>query len=233
MYIARLKRLIAFCLLILTHSSFAQTLSLNFGVAADYDFFLRNKQITTNKGRAGLLGSPQLIGGLRFHTQQNFDLMLDGTIGISRIDMPTELKGNNRLIYEQARSLITIGSGLHIELENEQVFMPFIQLGTAFYDFRGITEKTSAGSFSTAADYDTRHWEIVCGGGVEYVFRALGINALNFRVLYTPKDIFPQPVKYDLMGQNNTGKYALQGKLLQLLFSYEIAIPIIRQQRSY
>jgi hypothetical protein len=48
--------------------------------------------------------------------------------------------------------------------------------------------------------------------------------------LYTPTDIFPEPVKYGIEGINKKGTYALQGKLLQLLITYQINIPLMKER---
>jgi hypothetical protein len=208
----------------------AQALSTYLGGGISYDPFLRNKQVMPNKPDSRILLSPQFVAGLRYYTAQNFNLMLDVTLGISRFNMPVKTPNIQKFYYEQIRSLITVGSGLYMEIDEEQSFMPYVQLGVGFYDFSDMTEKVPTGYVGIQTDYNSKRFIPVCGVGFEYTFRMVAMSAINVRALYTPVDIFPEPVKYGVDGINKTGPYELQGKLLQFLVTYQINIPIIKRQ---
>lgn len=219
--------IVVLCMALAYTNSYSQGLDAYAGIAAGYDGFFPDKQITPHPLSGRPLLSPQFVAGMRYQSQQNFNLMLDATLGISRFSMPIPAKARE-YYYEQIRSLITIGSGLYIPLQNEQHVLPFIQLGTAFYDFESMTEKTQKGYVGMSTDYNTKHWVPVCGGGIEYGFRFGIPSAIGLRFLYTPLDIFPEPVRYDISGINKTGAYALQGKLLQFILSYQVMLPIFK-----
>jgi len=174
--------------------------------------------------------SPQFIAGLRYYTAQKFNLMIDFTLGVSRFNMPVKSPNTQQFYYEQVRSLITIGSGLYMEIDEDQSFMPYVQLGVGFYDFSSMEEKVPVGYVGIQTDYNSRHFVAVCGAGFEYSFRMIGKSAINVRGLYTPTDIFPEPVKYGIEGINKKGTYALQGNLLQLLITYQINIPLMKER---
>ncbi len=225
----KLCALLLACLLVNTNTR-AQSLSTYLGGGIGYDAFIRNKDIMPDKLNRRVLLSPQFIAGLRYYTAQKFNLMVDFTLGLSRFNMPVKSPNTQQFYYEQVRSLMTIGSGLYIEIDEEQSFMPYIQLGVGFYDFSSMEEKVPVGYVGIQTDYNSRHFVAVCGAGFEYSFRMIGKSAINVRGLYTPTDIFPEPVKYGIEGINKNGTYALQGKLLQLLITYQINIPLMKER---
>lgn len=208
----------------------AQSLSIYLGGGIGYDAFIRNKDVMPDKLNRHVLLSPQFIAGLRYYTAQKFNLMVDFTLGVSRFNMPVKSPNTQQFYYEQVRSLMTIGSGLYMEIDEDQSFMPYIQLGAGFYDFSSMEEKVPVGYVGIQTDYNSRHFVAVCGAGFEYTFRMIGKSAINVRGLYTPTDIFPEPVKYGIEGINKNGQYALQGKLLQLLITYQINIPLMKER---
>lgn len=207
----------------------AQSLSTYLGGGIGYDVFMRNKAVTKNPLDRRILLSPQFVAGLRYYTAQRFNLMLDITLGISRFNMPVAAPNTQKFYYEQIRSLITIGSGLYIEIDEDQGFMPYVQLGAGFYDFSDMTQKIPTGYIGIQTDYNSKHFTAVCGAGFEYSFRMVAKSAINVRALYTPVDIFPEPVKYGTNGINEKGPYELQGKLLQFLVTYQFNIPIMHR----
>lgn len=208
----------------------AQSLNTYIGGGIGYDIFIRNKAVTANRSDKHILLSPQFVAGLRYYTSQKFNLMLDATLGLSRFNMPVNPPNTQKIYYEQVRSLITVGTGYYKQIDEEQSFMPYIQLGAGFYDFNSMTEKTPAGYVGIQTDYNSKHFVAVCGAGIEYCFRFISSSALNIRGLYTPTDIFSRPVKYSAYGIDEKGPYALQGKLLQILITYQVNIPIVKER---
>ncbi|OSZ82002.1 hypothetical protein CAP35_01660 [Chitinophagaceae bacterium IBVUCB1] len=208
----------------------AQSLHVFLGPAVANDIFLRNKSVTTNPVSRYVLPAPQFVTGFRLKTQQNFNLMLDATLGLSRIHMPTQNNNAYKFSYEQVRSLITIGSGYYIQWEGKQSFMPFLQLGIGFYEFHNMEQKTPIGSVGVATDHNTSRWIPVCGAGMEYRF---GIGGFNLRCVYTPLDVFKQPVLYDITGINKTGPYALQGRLLQFVLGMHFNLKLFNREEYY
>ncbi len=208
----------------------AQSLYTYLGGGFSYDLFMRNKQVTTYKTDGRVLLSPQFIAGLRYYTTQRFNIMIDATLGISSFNMPTKQPDVQKFYYEHIRSLVTLGSGYYVEIDEEQSFMPYLQLGAAYYEFSDMTEKVPNGYIGVQSDYNSARVVAVCGAGFEYGFRLVARSAINVRALYTPTDIFPEPVKYGVDGINNTGPYALQGKLLQFLVTYQINIPLMKER---
>lgn len=224
------KLVIAICCLTIAHAGVqAQSLSICTGAAIVNDIFIRDKHEMTMKPSGKILLSPQYVIGFRYFTAQNFNLKLDATLGLSRFNMPDNYPNTYELYYEQVRSMITIGSGLYKEIDEDQSIMPYVELGTAFYDFSSMTQKTPAGYVGLISDYNSKHWVALVGAGFEYNFR-LGLpSAINFKALYTPTNIFTSPVLYDVDGINNKGPYRLQGKLLQLMISYQFNIRLIKR----
>ncbi len=221
--------LFAFCLIIICSDTLAQSLNICIGAALSNDKFIRDKREMPLKPSGKILLTPQYIIGLRYVTAQNFNLMLNTTLGLSRFNMPDNYPNTYDLYYEQVRSMITIGSGLYKEIDEDQSIMPYVELGTAFYDFNSMTQKTPAGYVGLISDYNSQHWVALVGAGFEYNFR-LGLpSAINFKALYTPTNIFTSPVLYDVDGINNKGPYRLQGKLLQLMISYQFNIRLTRK----
>lgn len=217
-------------LVCLCHNTHAQSLSTYLGGGIGYDAFIRNKDVMPDKLNRRIVLSPQFIAGLRYYTAQKFNLMVDFTLGLSRFNMPVKSPNTQQFYYEQVRSLITIGSGFFIEIDEEQSFMPYVQLGAGFYDFSSMEEKVPVGYVGIQTDYNSKHFTAVCGAGFEYTFRMIGKSAINVRGLYTPVDIFPEPVIYGTTGINKNGTYALQGKLLQMLITYQINIPLMKER---
>lgn len=226
-----MRRLYVLLLLVsVCHNTHAQSLSTYLGGGIGYDAFIRNKDVMPDKLNKRVLLSPQFIAGLRYYTAQKFNLMVDFTLGLSRFNMPVKSPNTQQFYYEQVRSLITLGSGLYMEIDEDQSFMPYVQLGVGFYDFSSMEEKVPVGYIGIQTDYNSRHFVAVYGVGFEYSFRMIGKSAINVRGLYTPTDIFPEPVKYGIEGINKNGTYALQGKLLQLLITYQINIPLMKER---
>jgi hypothetical protein len=207
------------------NSAAGQSLDIYGGFGVGADKFSRDKTITTGNIPSPVLFSPQLAAGLRIRPKTSFILLLDFTLGLSRIQLPAA-SSNTKVFYEQTRSLITLGSGLFVPLERERYLLPYIQLGTGFFDFNQLRIKDGTGSFNTLVDYKTNHWVAVCGAGVEYKFNLFFPSAINFRVLYTPIDIFPEPFKYSVNTSSGTKDYTLQGKLTQLLLTFQVPITL-------
>jgi hypothetical protein len=221
---------ILFTALIQTITANAQSLYAYVGGGIGYDLFMRNKQATVYKTQGPILLSPQFVTGLRYYTAQRFNIMFDATLGASRFNMPTKRNDVRKFYYEQIRSFVTLGSGFYVEIDEEQSFMPYLQLGAAYYEFSDMTEKVPNGYVGVQSDYNSACIVAVCGAGFEYGFRLVARSSINVRALYTPTDIFPEPVKYGLDGINKNGPYALQGKLLQFLVTYQVSIPVIKER---
>ncbi len=208
----------------------AQSLDGHIGAGISYDGFMPNKEITKLPAKHAWRLNPQFVLGLRYKTEQNFNLMLDATLGTSSINFPAP--GDEKIDYNEVRSLITIGSGLYMPVANDQSVMPFIQLGTGFFDFQSIRSHNT-GYYYSSTDYNTRHWEIVVGAGIEYGFKWFLPSTINLRVLYTPLDIFPEPIKYYMEVQGKQTEYELQGKLVQCLLTYQMHLPIAKWTKGY
>lgn len=223
----KIKRLVmAMVTIINTQATYSQSLEGYGGVGIGCDNFLRDKTVVPKASNTPFLFSPQAVCGLRLHPKTNFILMLDATLGTSRIALMSAT--DDKVIYQQVRSLVTIGSGLYVPLDRDRYFMPFIQLGTGFFDFSGLDTKNYNGA---AIDYRTNTWTAVCGAGVEYKSRIFIPSVISFRFLYTPLNIFPEPYKYTVSGLPM--QYELQGKLLQFLLTYQVPFSIKNWNKAY
>lgn len=224
-----MKYALMFCLLAFHYSGKSQTLGFYGGAGISYDGFLPDRSITTGKSGQTFLPSAFAVAGLRYHTLQNFDLTLDASLGITRTELPvTSEYKDTRLQYEQIQSLILLGSGLNIALNNGAHLTPFIQLGAAFYDFWDfvIQQKQTYYSTENTRDFKTNHWTVACGAGIDYQFRLFLSSGVNLRWLYTPVNIFREPIAYELAGQQQSETFQLQGKMTQFQLSYRVQLPI-------
>ncbi len=224
-----MRNLCALILWFMSGVAKAQSLDGYAGVGISYDGFIADKSVTKLHPQQPWLISPQVAVGLRYHTNQDFNLMLDAALGTSRINLPAP--GNEKVDYNQVRALITIGSGLYIPVVNNQSVMPFVQLGTGFFDFKSIRARNTDYAYSPV-DYNTKHWVVVFGAGVEYAFRMGLPSSVNLRVLYTPLNIFPEPVSYYMRVNGQRNEYKLQGKLLQCQLTYQVHLPIAKWDRE-
>lgn len=229
----KLKAALSFILLCsISIKSHSQVLAGYIGAGIGADNFIRNRAITKDITTSLLSSSPQFVAGIRFRPHTSFAVMADASLGMSKIGLHTA-NTSYRIQYQQVRSMLTLGSGLYLPLEEEHYVMPFIQLGAAFYDFNDLVAKDNLGSYSIQNDYNSKHWVVVCGAGVEYKLRLIVPATVNFRCLYTPTNIFPDPIKYTVESGSATKDYMLQGKLLQFLFTIQIPFNIYKGEEDY
>ncbi|RYE01080.1 MAG: hypothetical protein EOP50_02630 [Sphingobacteriales bacterium] len=177
---------------------------------------------------------PLAVAGLRYHTLQNFDVTLDASIGITKIALPVPDGYKGKLSYDQIQSLILIGSGLNIPFEKANL-MPFIQLGVSFLDFWELSETNSNGPavISRGRDYRSNRFAPVCGVGIDYQFKLFLSSGLNLRVIYTPLDVFPEPLKIPLTYQADQTEIAVQGKMFQVQLTYRVNLPLAKWKDDY
>ena len=86
-------------LLIIAGTAKAQSLDGYAGVGISYDGFIADKSVTKLHPQQPWLISPQFAIGLRYHTNQDFNLMLDAALGTSRINLPAP--GNEKVDYHR------------------------------------------------------------------------------------------------------------------------------------
>lgn len=211
----------------------AQTLGFYGGAGISGDHFSFDKSVISHQ--ASITTGPLAIAGLRYHTLQNFDVMLDASIGISKIKVPVPDGYKGSLKYEQLQSLFMLGSGLNIPLDKANL-MPFIQMGASFLDFRSIAvgDNGSQSAVFTTQDYNTDRWVVVCGAGIDYQFKLFLSSGLNLRFVYTPLNIFTEPetVAYASSIQGSEA-IQLQGKLLQAQLTYRVNLPLAKWKERY
>ncbi len=209
----------------------AQSLHLYGGAGVSSDFFFRDEEVMETGG-VGILPSPVAILGLRFRTSQNFDLMLDGSLGTTRIGLPLPSGASGKHRYEQVSSLVLLGSALNIALEKNRWVLPSVHLGAGFFDFWNLRGEGNHLELSSQTDVNTNRWVLICGAGVEYQFNLFGNSGLQLRALMTPLDLFPEPVPYTVQVNGVPEAMGLQGKLTMLQLSYRIAVPIKKWEYS-
>jgi len=221
-----------FCLAISPLLS-AQTLGFYGGAGISGDHFSFDKSVISHQ--ASITTGPMAIAGLRYHTLQDFDVMLDASIGISKIKVPVPDGYKGNLKYEQLQSLVMLGSGLNIPLEKANL-MPFIQIGAGFLDFWSMTvsDNGSQSAVFSTEDHNTDRWVVVCGAGVDYQFKLFLSSGLNLRFVYTPLNIFKEPetVAYASSLQGSEA-IRLQGKLLQAQLTYRVNLPLAKWKERY
>ncbi len=206
-----------------------QSVEVYGGGGLSFDGFFRDEEISKIKSSQTFLVSPVAALGVRYQTNQNFDIMLDGSLGLNRIQLPVPDGSEHSLRYEQIAALVLAGSGLNIHLANDRVLTPSVHLGAGFFDFWKLETDDP---LSQQRDFKTDRWTVVCGAGLEYQFKIFVPTGVNFRLIYTPLDIFREPVEYEVQGPNGVELLKLQGKLLQLQLSYRIYIPVYSAARG-
>lgn len=210
----------------------SQVLSGYIGVGIGADNFIKDRSVTQDISTSFLSSSAQFVAGIRLRPHTSFALMADASLGMSKVGLHAA-NTSYRIQYQQVRSMLTVGSGLYLPLEDDHYVMPFIQLGAAFYDFNDLVAKDNLGSYSIHNDYNSKHWIVVCGVGVEYKLRLIVPATVNFRCLYTPTNIFPDPFKFSVESGTGTKDYSLQGRLLQFLFTVQIPFTIYKGEEDY
>jgi len=224
--IRSLHRYLGFLVLLAPSTAVAQTLSFYGGAGVSGDHFSFDKTVVSHK--ASFTVGQLVLAGLRYHTLQDFDIMLDASLGINKIKVPVPAGYSGNMQYKQLQSLILVGSGLNIPVRKGNL-MPFIQLGAGFLDFWSMTSSADGpqNAIITPKDYNTNRWTVVCGAGMDYQFRFFLSSAVNLRLIYTPLNIFNEPatVAYASNTQGTTA-VRLQGKLLQAQLTYRINIPL-------
>gem|GEM_PF-1994597 len=222
-------------LMTLLTTTIAQGQNLGFygGAGISFDRFRFDPQLTGIKGTS-LRSGPLAVVGLRYHTLQNFDLTLDASIGITKIDVPVPEGVDGHLIYEQLQSLIMVGSGMNIPLEKANL-MPFIQLGGGFFDFWSLTAEAKGGAMSVKnnGDLNTNRWAVVCGAGIDYQFRLFLSSGLNLRFIYTPLEVFRESAIIHTEGVNGPADVRIQGKFLQAQLTYRVNLPLAKWKEDY
>jgi len=216
-----------------TFSSKSQTLGFYGGAGISADRFSFDKMVSDHS--ASFATGPMAVAGFRYHTRQNFDLFLDASIGITKVKLPIPEGYNASVKYEQLQSLVMLGSGLNIPLENSNL-MPFISIGASFFDHWGFTSESggSNSSISTNPDLNTNRWTIVCGAGVDYQFKLFLSSGLNLRFIYTPLNIFPEPLTVAVASNSQSSDaIRLQGKLLQAQLTYRVNLPLAKWKTDY
>lgn len=211
----------------------AQTLGFFGGAGISADLFSYDKQSV--RANSSFATGPLAIAGLRYHTRQNFDILLDASLGIAKIRLPLPEGFEGNLRYEQIQSIITVGSGLNIAFEKSNL-MPYVTLGASFLDFWRLSAQGDGKNISTrnSGDFNSNRWSLMCGAGVDYQFKLFLASGLNLRAIYTPINIFPETQNIPLVSKNyNTGSVALQGKFLQFQLTYRVNLPIAHWKEDY
>ncbi len=211
----------------------AQTLGFFGGAGISADLFSFDKQSV--RAKSSFATGPLAIAGLRYHTRQNFDILLDASLGIAKIRLPLPEGFDGSLRYEQIQSVLTVGSGLNIAFEKSNL-MPYIALGASFLDFWRLTAQGNGTHIRTGnnADLNTNRWSLVCGAGIDYQFKLFLSSGINLRALYTPLNIFPEAQTVSLQSSNyDKGSVALQGKFLQFQLTYRVNLPLAHWKEDY
>lgn len=205
----------------------AQTFGFYGGAGASLDRFSFNSGYSKNEAPASLQPGPLAIMGVRCHTRQDFDILLDASLGIVKIKVPMPEAFEGKLTYDQIQSLIMIGSGLNIPVQNAHL-LPYIQIGASFLDFWSLTA-SSHGSTSIATnerDFKSNRWSVVCGAGVDYQFKLFLSSGINLRLVIMPLDTFKEPavIYYSISGKSYD--FSLNGKIMQAQLTYRINLPV-------
>lgn len=230
-----LRSLLAGVALFSSFVGYGQTLGFYGGAGASYDGFLQDKNVNTVGSSKKFLPTAMAVAGLRYHTTQSFDVILDATLGISRIELPVTKEANTRLQYEQIESLVMIGSGLSLPVKDKATVMPYIQIGAGFFDYWDLVEQRNDSYYSSSyhTDMKTNHWSLACAAGIDYQFKLFLSSGLNFRCVYTPMNIFETPIGYSIDTRSGTTDYKAQGKLLQFQLTYRVNLPIAKWKDNY
>lgn len=210
----------------------AQTLGFYGGAGVSFDRFSFDQMVL--RAPASFATGPLAIAGFRYHTRQNFDIMIDATIGITKIRVPIPEQYTATMQYEQLQSLLMVGSGLNIPLD-EANLMPFLQVGAAFLDHWGylITSSGNA-AIGTRNDANTNRWVVMCGAGIDYQFKLFLSSGINLRVLYSPLDVFREPTGVaNVSNAQGSELISLQGKLLQAQLTYRVNLPLAKWKDRY
>jgi hypothetical protein len=224
---------VCFALLISCFSIRAQTLGFCGGAGISFDHFAFDRTVVDRN--ASLATGPLAVAGLRYHTRQNFDITLDASIGITKIKIPVPDGFDGSMKYEQLQSLIMLGSGLNIPFEKSNL-LPFIQIGAGFFDFWSVTTNVGGAqsAINSGKDQNTNRWVVVCGAGIDYQFKLFLSSGLNLRLVYTPLDVFKEPVTVaSFSNQHGAESVQVQGKLLQAQLTYRVNLPLARWKDRY
>lgn len=222
-----------FALLISSFTIRAQTLGFYGGAGISFDHFAFDRTVVDRN--ASVATGPLAVAGLRYHTRQNFDITLDASIGITKIKIPVPDGFDGSMKYEQLQSLIMLGSGLNIPFEKSNL-LPFIQIGAGFFDFWSVTTNVGGAqsAINSGKDQNTNRWAVVCGAGIDYQFKLFLSSGLNLRFVYTPLDVFKEPVTVaSFSNQHGAESVQVQGKLLQAQLTYRVNLPLARWKDRY
>lgn len=225
----RLMSWLCLAVFAVSESATAQSLHYYGGVGMSVNRFMPDRQ-SMPAGSGSWHVGPIFSSGLRYHTLQNFDLLLDLNAGITGINGRFPAPGDGTLRYEQFQGSVLFGAGLYLPLDEEQALMPFVQLGASFLDFWQLhTANTSYQmQVATDRDFDTNRWLPVVAVGADYSFQWGLPSSLRVRVMYTPLNVFSEPVSIPYRYSGQDGAAPIQGKLLQVQLSYHVQVPIFK-----
>lgn len=211
-----------------TGSVWAQGWTTYAGGGVGYDAFLRDKTVTTNKVAWPFQVTACILGGVAYHTASGFNIFSDANWSLLRVQFPVPGIKKSRNFFEQTQLRFMVGSGPRIDIGTKGNFItPFIELGASYVNDFGNSgvgnddEKVNV----IMKDYNYEaHWMAVCGAGIDWQFNAIVPSAINVQLLYTPLNMFPEPLDYTASTTKGTYDLKLQGKVLQFLLSYKVHI---------
>jgi len=204
----------------------AQQWSSYAGAGVGYDAFLRDKSILKYKSQWPFqVGGNIFIGG-SYHTENGFNVFGDASIGLTRLQFPVPEVKKSRNFYEMGQLKFMIGSGPKISIGDKGNFLtPFIQLGAAYftaYGSRGIgNDDQNVQVFIEDHSYRDR-WSALCGAGIDWQFQSKVPSSINLQFIYTPINLFYDPISYTTVVAAERHDLELQGKLLQVILSWKV-----------
>ncbi len=211
----------------------AQTLYGFLGAGVGYDAFLRDKAVTRYKNEWPFELGVQTVIGLRYQTGQSFDAMLDISMGSLRVKFPVPEGYESRAAYQMMQSIVMIGSGIHVSVDEHNIIMPFMQIGAGFYDHSGYAAMDRVDIPGGGLDRNTSRWMPVVGAGVDWQSRLIVPASFNLRFIYTPLSFYEDPLDYTFSTSTNTENLLLQGKMLQTILTFRVYLRMVKWPERY
>lgn len=207
------------------------------GAGVGYDAFLRDQTITKYKNDWPFELGVQGVMGLRYQTGQSFDAMLDISGGFSRILFPVPDGVESRTAYRMKQILVMAGTGIHVSVDENNIIMPFMQIGAGFYRHSGYTALLSATGMvdipGTNPEKNISSVTPVLGAGIDWQSRLVVPASFNLRFVYTPLSFFENPVEYNYTDRQQVESLSLQGKMLQAIITFRVYMPVAKWKARY
>ena len=213
---------------------FAQHWMLYVGPGITYDGFLRDKEVMPHVNKTSFEPGAGIVLGGGYSTEKGFNLFLESTASLLAIQYP--MPGgdkNSSNYYSHFQLRVMAGSGPAFSLvEDEVLLIPYIQLGAAYmteWDGAFGGSKGSGTGIRITKNAQKNLFMPLCGFGINYRFKAFLPVDLNVNVVYTPLNIYKDPVEYTATTAQGSQDMRLQGKLLQAMLTCRIHLPFNRK----